>query len=95
MHDDREAGELLLDRLEHLEVERLPALELEGAVAGADGAGQRIAAGLLDEVLRLFGIGQAGVAFLDLDVLLDAAEHAEFGLDADALGVGRGPRRAW
>ena len=34
------------------------------------------------------GIGQAGVAFLDLDVLLDAAEHAEFGLD------GRCPWRA-
>ena len=41
-----------------------------------------------DEALRFGGIGQAGVAFLDLDVLLDAAEHAEFGLDADALGVG-------
>jgi hypothetical protein len=27
-------------------------------------------------------------AVLDLDVLLDAAEHAELGLDDDALGVG-------
>ena len=35
------------------------------------------------------GIGQAGVAFLDRDVFLDAAEHAELGLDGDALGVRR------
>jgi len=27
------------------------------------------------------------VALVDLDVLLDAAEHAELGLDGDALGV--------
>ena len=42
----------------------------------------------LTNSLGLGGIGQAGVAFLDLDVLLHAAEHAQFGLDADALGVG-------
>jgi hypothetical protein len=69
-------------------VQGLFALELEGAVAGADGAGERIAAGRLDELLRFSGIGQAGVAFVDLDVFLDPAEHAELGLDADALGVG-------
>ncbi len=72
---------------EHVEVERLAALELVGAVAGADGAGEGVAAGLLDEVLGLVGIGEGGVAVLDLDVLLDAAEHAELGLDA------RGPWR--
>ena len=45
--------------------------------------------GLLDESFGLGRIGQAGVAFLDLDVLLDATEHAELGLDGDALRVGR------
>jgi hypothetical protein len=88
VHDEREAGQAGLDLLEHVEVEGLLALELEGAVRGADGAGEGVAAGLLDEVLGLGRIGQAGVAFLDLDVLLDAAEHAELGLDGDALGVG-------
>ena len=42
----------------------------------------------LDEALRFGGIGQAGVAFLDFDVFLHAAQHAQFGLDADPLGVG-------
>ena len=65
----------------------LPALELVGAVARADGGGERVAAGELDEFLGLLGLGQAGIAFLDLDVLLDAAEHAELGFDRDALGV--------
>jgi hypothetical protein len=31
---------------------------------------------------------EAGVAFVNLDVFLNAAEHAELGLDAEALGVG-------
>ena len=39
-------------------------------------------------MLRLGGIGQAGVAFLDLDVFLDAAQHAQLGFDADPLGMG-------
>jgi hypothetical protein len=74
-------GRRALIFLEHVEVEGLLALELEGAVAGADGAGEGVAAGLLDEGLGFLGLGEGGVAFLDLDVLLDAAEHAEFGLD--------------
>ncbi len=88
MHDDRGAGDLLLDRFDDVEVEGLLALELVGAVAGADGGGEGVAAGPLDEFDGLLGIGEAGVAFVDLDVLLDAAELAELGLDADALGVG-------
>src|SRR5437879_4058848 len=69
-------------------MERLSALELESAVAGANGAGERIAAGFLYELLRCNRVGEAGVAILDLDVLLDAAEHAELSLDRDALGMG-------
>jgi len=66
----------------------LLAFELKGAVRGADGGGEAVAAGLLHKSLGLGRISQAGVAFLDLDVLLDAAEHAELGLDGDAFRVG-------
>ena len=87
VHDQREAGEAGLDFLEDVEMEGLFAFEFEGAVAGADGAGEGVAAGLLDEVFGLEGIREARVAFLDIDVFFDAAEHAEFGLDGNALGV--------
>src|SRR5258708_5545361 len=40
VHDERKAGEAGLDFFEHVEVERLPALEFERAVAGADRAGE-------------------------------------------------------
>ncbi len=82
------AGNFLRDGFDNVEVKRLLALELVGAVAGADGHGERIATGTLDELDSLIGIGQAGVAFIDFDVFLDAAEHAELGFDGDALGVG-------
>ena len=88
MHDERKAREAGLDLLQHVEVQGLLALELEGAVRGADGGGEAVAAGLLDKSLRLGRIGQAGVAFLDLDVLLHAAEHAELGFDGDAFRMG-------
>jgi hypothetical protein len=48
-----------------------------------------------DEILHFVGVGQARVAFVDLDVLLDAAEHAEFSLDRDALLVGDFDDAAW
>jgi hypothetical protein len=59
MHDDRGAGKLLLIGLNHLEVQRLLVLELVGAVAGANTRRQRIAAGLLQELDRLFRFSQA------------------------------------
>ena len=40
MHHQRETRQALLDLLEDLEVQALRAGELEGSVAGADGAGQ-------------------------------------------------------
>ena len=88
VHDEREAGQEGLDLVEHVEMQRLPAFELEGAVGGADRAGEGIASGGLDEPLGLGRIGQAGIAFLDLDVLLDPAQHPELGLDGNVLGVG-------
>ena len=70
--------------------------ELVGPVRGADGHGQRVAAAPLDELDGLVGIGQAGVVGRDLDVFLDAAEHAQLGLDRNApfRGPAR-PRGAW
>ena len=55
-------GSLLLDRLDHLEVERLVALEFVGAVARADGRRERVAPALAHEFDGFLGIGQAGVA---------------------------------
>jgi len=71
VHDEREAGNEGLDFGEHVEVQGLLALELERTVRGADGAGEGIAAGLLDEILGFLGVGEGGVAVLDLDVLFD------------------------
>ena len=70
-------------------------LELEGAVAGADGDGQAVDAGALPEVGGLLGVGEELVhvllVFLGVeadDVFFDAAELAQFGLDGHAGGVG-------
>ena len=86
MHDQREVlGQGFLDLFEHVEVQPLLAGKLERAVRGADGHRQRIAAALLDEFGRLGRIGQPHAAD---DVLLDAAELPELGLDHDPLGIG-------
>src|SRR5690606_22088594 len=77
-------AEQLLDRLDALEVDAVLALELVGAVAGADRDGQRVAAGLFHEAHGLGGVGQARVALIDLDVVLDAAQAPELGLYCDA-----------
>ena len=56
-------------------------------MAGANSRGERIAFGLFDKFHRFVRIRQASVAFVHFDVFLDAAQHAEFSFDADALGV--------
>ena len=61
VHHQRETGQALLDLFQHIKVQALRASELESAVAGADCAGQRIAAAALDELLGLVGIGQFGI----------------------------------
>jgi len=71
----------LLDRLEDVEMERLLALEFVGAVTGANGGGQRIATGRIDELHRFIGIGQTGIPSSTGDVFLDASEHAQFRFD--------------
>ena len=82
-------GMALLDGRDAVEVQALAAGELVRAVDGADGAGQAVAAGTARRT-PWPRRGRSGRAFFSstCDVFLDAAEHAEFGLDADALGVG-------
>ena len=58
VHHQREAGQALLDLGQHIEAQPLRAGELERAVAGADGACQRIHLAAGDEVLGLVGVSQ-------------------------------------
>ena len=98
VEDDREAGKLLLDGLEDVECERrrdelarlgvtraLLWLELVGAVRGADGDRERVAAGLGGELDDFLGLRV--VALLGLDLVFDAGEDAELGLDRHVVLV--------
>ena len=76
----------LADLLQAVEVELGFALELVRAVAGADGDGQRIAAGAGDEVLGLLGVGVD--VLVGTHVLLHTGQAAQLGLDPHAAGVG-------
>ena len=99
MQHDGEAGQTLGDFLEHVEAQRgrnenalfvhgaLLGLELVSAVARADGDGEGIAAGLGNEFLNLLGAGVGRLMRGDLDLILDAGERAEFGLDHNAVVV--------
>ena len=96
---DREAGQTLGDFLQHVEAEgrrdqdalliagALLGLELVCAVAGADGDGQRVAAGLGDELLDFFGMGVGSLVCGDLHFVLDAGQRAELSFDDDAVVV--------
>ena len=64
-------------------MEGLLAFEFVGAVTRAERGCERVAACAVHELDGLIGIGEACVVFIDLDVLLDAAEHPEFGFHAD------------
>ncbi len=87
MHHNRDAGDAGVDFLDDIEMEPLFALEFVSAVAGADRRRQRVAPCSRDEFFGLFGIRQAGVAFLDNHILLDAAKLTEFRLNTDAPRV--------
>ena len=63
------------------------ALELERAVAGADGDGQRVNAGRLHEFLNLVGIGVKRVVVADFHVVLNAGQTAQLALDHNAVIV--------
>ena len=62
--------------------------ELVGAVAGADGDGQGVAARLGDKLLHLLGVGVVGLLGGDLHVVLDAGQSAQLGLYHHAVVVG-------
>jgi hypothetical protein len=87
---NRETGQTLFHFLQNVEAQlRLGAgLELVGAVAGADGNGQRVAAGLADKFLHVLGTGVGGILRLDIDGILNAGQCAQLGLNDDAVIVG-------
>ena len=99
MEHDGEAGEFLLDGLEDVESQRrrqqtaglgvdgaLLGFELVGAVGGADGDGEGVAAGAGGEVYDLLGLGVVGD--LGGHLILDAGQYAELALDGDVVLVG-------
>ena len=90
---NREAGQTAADLLKDIEPQLgLGArLELIGAVAGADGDGQRVDTGAGDELLHLLRAGEEGVVRLDMDIVLDAGQCAELPFHDDAVGVGVTP----
>jgi len=87
VHHQREAGELGLDLVEDVEMEGLLALELEGAMRGADGAGEGVAAVCLTKSSASAGSVRQALPSSTLMSSFHAAEHAELGLDGDALGM--------
>ena len=92
MQHDREAGQTLGDFLQNVEAEGrrdenalLVAGALVCAVAGADGNGKRVAAGLGDKLLNLFGVRVGSLVRGDLDLVFNAGEGAELCFDDDAV----------
>ena len=100
MEHDGEAGQALGDLFQNVETQgrgnqnalfiagALLGLELISAVRGADGDGQRVAAGLGNELLDLLGAGVGSLVSGDLHIVLDAGQSAQLGLDHNAVIVG-------
>lgn len=86
MQDERVTGHQAADLFEAFEVELGFTLEFVRAVAGADGDGERVAAGTLHELHGLIGIGIDAV--LGRDVFLNPGKAAQLGFHPDAVGVG-------
>ena len=87
MEHDREARQLLGDFLQNVKAQMRFALELERAVAGADGDGQRVNAGRLHKFLNLVGIGVKRVVVADFHVVLNAGQTAQLALNHNAVIV--------
>ena len=64
------------------------ALELEGAVAGADRDGQGIHAGALYKILHLSGVSVRSVGGADIDGVLDAGQTAKLRFHGYVPGMG-------
>ena len=63
-------------------------LKLISAVGGADGDSQGIAAGAGDELLHLFGTGEAGIVLRDVHVVFYARKSAQLRFHHHAVVVG-------
>ena len=86
MQDQGVVGQLLADGFQPGEVKVRLALELVGAMACADGNGQRVAARFFNKVHSLIGIreGMLGILY----VFLNAGQLAKLGLYPDTAGMG-------
>ena len=91
VHDQRQAGAGFHDLFNAVEGQLGLMLELERAVARADGDGKAVALGFGPEILRLNRIGQKlfEIFFVFLgvqanNIFFNPAEHAQLGLDNHA-----------
>jgi len=97
---DGEAGQALADLFQHVEAQgrrhqnallvdgALLGLELIRTVAGADGDGQRVAAGLGHELLHLLGTGIGRLVSGHLHLVLDTGQGAQLGFHHNTVVVG-------
>ena len=82
-----DAGMDGLDAINGQDVTGRRAGELVGAVGGADGDGQRVDLGLLDEVGGFFGVGQQHGVIQVAAAVLQGAQAAQFAFDGNATGM--------
>ena len=99
VENDGEAGQTLGDLLQHVEAQgrgnqdallvagALVGGELVSAVAGADGDGQGVTAGLGDELLDLLRTGIGSSVSGNLNIVLDAGQSAQLSLNHHAVVV--------
>ena len=88
MHDQREIRQSLRNRLDPVERQFRRALELVGAVAGADRHRQAVAAGLVHEPLRLVRIGEVLFDLAVRDAVRAVLDPAEWPSSASTLTYG-------
>ena len=90
VENDREVRQEFFDLFEDVEAETrgLARLELVSAVAGADGDGQRVNAGLFDEFLNFGRIGELSIGIGYVYIVFYAGKLSEFAFDRGAVSVG-------
>ena len=100
MKHDGEAGKTLGDLLQHVKAQgrgnqdsllvagALVGSKLVGAVAGADGDGQGVTAGLGHELFHFLGTGVGGVGGVHLYIVLHTGQGAQLGLHDHTVVMG-------
>ncbi|MPM98516.1 hypothetical protein SDC9_145704 [bioreactor metagenome] len=90
MEHNGEAGQASANLLQNVKAQLglLPGLEFVGAVAGADGDGQRVHPGGLHKFLDLVWVGVGGVGGRHLDVVLHPGQTAQLPFHHHAVVVG-------